>query len=166
MKVHNVRSPQQWEIISRHVDFQGKKVLDLGCGGGDILCRAFEAGAIVAGVDQDKTNFKKDVHPEIMRLEDDIETLGIYPHVDIIICFSVLPYLKRPDQMLNLLNFRSDFALIECQYAGDGPGFPFLLGNDEMQSWLLEVGQFEKVRTIGHTLVEGRDKKRFIWMCE
>lgn len=164
MKVHNVRSPEQWEIISRHIDFKDKTVLDLGCGKGDILIRAFEAGALVAGVDWDKSNLC-DIPTEMMAIEDDIETLG-HPRVNIIICFSVLPYLNNPERMLSLINYRSDVALIECQYAGDGPGLSFLTGNDAMREWLLAAGKFEKVQPIGHTLVEGRNKNRFIWRCE
>lgn len=172
MDVHNVRSPEQWEIINHHIDFKGKTVLDLGCGKGDLLFRAFETGARVTGVDKDEENVEhiRSVCPEIEVIEDAIEDLpvlsGLDVQHDIIICFSVLPYLRGPGYTLTWINAHSEVALIECQYSGDGPGFHFLWGNDEMKSWLLEVGQFAKVQNIGHTLVEGRNKKRFIWMCE
>jgi len=42
----------------------------------------------------------------------------------------------------------------------------FLTNNDDMEEWLLAAGKFEKVKAIGHTLVEGRNTKRYIWMCE
>jgi SAM-dependent methyltransferase len=168
LKVHNVRSPEQWEIISRHVDFKGKTVLDLGCGKGDILFRAFEAGAKAVGIDKDQGNIEYlcDVYPEVTALCDDIERIWLIPPTDIIICFSVLPYLHALGYVLKMINRYSDIALIECQYAGDGPGLSFLKGNNDMRTWLLEAGQFEKVQVIGHTFVEGRDKNRFIWMCE
>jgi len=172
MEVHNTRSPEQWEIITRHIDFEGKTVLDLGCGRGDILIRAFEAGAQVIGIDKDKENVEyiRSACPKIEVIEDTIHDLPVLSELDIqqdiIICFSVLPYLYGPGYTLQWINDHSEVALIECQYADDGPGFHFLWGNDEMEFWLLEVGQFKKVKPIGHTLVEGRNKKRFIWMCK
>lgn len=167
MKVHNVRSPEQWEIISRHIDFKDKTVLDLGCGKGDILIRAFEAGAEVVGIDRyEEIKWLNSNRPEINIAVDDIEFMIIRHRVDIIICFSVLPYLKRPGNTLQWINRNSQIALIECQYAGDGPGLSFLTGNDAMREWLLAAGKFEKVQPIGHTLVEGRNKNRFIWRCE
>jgi SAM-dependent methyltransferase len=168
LEIHNVRSPEQWEIISRHIDFKGKTVLDLGCGKGDILFRAFKAGAQVLGIDSDGANVKHnlEIHPEIKVVVDDIEFMILDRQVDIAICFSVLPYLKRPASTLEWINIHSEVALIECQYAGDGPGFAFLKGNGDMREWLLDVGQFKKVKVIGKTLVEGRNKKRYIWMCE
>jgi trans-aconitate methyltransferase len=168
LKVHNVRSPEQWEIISRHIDFKDKTVLDLGCGRGDILRFAFEAGATVVGIDKDEANVEYICNspPEVVAVCDDIETIGIIPPTNIIICFSVLPYLIEPGYMLQWINQHSDVALIECQYAGDGPGFDFLTNNDEMETWLLEVGNFIKVKSIGYTLVQDRNKERHIWMCE
>lgn len=166
--VHNVRSPEQWEIITRHIDFQGKTVLDLGCGKGDILFRAFGAGAKVAGIDKDEKNIKyiNDLCPEIEITQVDLDYMIVANHVDIAICFSVLPYLRGPSSILKWINEISEIALIECQYADDGPGFSYLRGNDDMRKWLLSSGQFKKVEPIGHTLVEGRNTKRYIWMCE
>ena len=170
--VYNVRSPEQWEIISKQVDFKGKTVLDLGCGKGDILCRAFGAGAEVVGIDNDQDNigYIHSVHPEVKAIFGDLERLAIdHPsachNTDIIICFSVLPYLVEPGYWLNWMNCNSNIVLIECQYDGDGPGFYHLRNNSDMRRWLKLAG-FKKVQPIGHTLVEGRNKKRYIWMCE
>lgn len=192
MKVHNVRSPEQREIISRHVDFEDKTVIDLGCGKGDILFRAFEAGAQVTGIDRDAENIRyiQEINPKIKAEEGDLNLLNmrdfdkvpvIAPRynvpefinfldmsepVDIIICFSVFPYLDNPEGLLEWINRHSNIAFIECQYAGDGPGFSFLTSNDDMKYWLGLWGKFKKAEVVGHTIVEGRDKNRFIWMCE
>ena len=167
--VYNTRSPEQWRIISEHIDFQGKTVLDLGCGKGDILAFAAEAGAHVTGIDSDKANIEyvRITYPEIEVIEQTVNFLEAAPKTDIIICFSVLPYLVEPlFFVLQWINRHSEVAFIECQYAGDGPGFEFLTDNDDMEKWLFSAAQFEKVEAIGHTLVEGRNTKRYIWMCE
>lgn len=167
-KIHNVRSPKQWEIISANVDFAGADVLDLGCGKGDILIRAFDAGAKVVGIDNEQRNidYMYSVRPEVRGIFGDIERLLVNRSgSDIIICFSVLPYLLNPDYCLSWISRNSNIALIECQYDGDGPGLAHLSGNSDMERWLTRSG-FERVEPIGHTLVEGRNKKRFIWMCE
>lgn len=171
---YNVRSPEQWAIISKQIDFQGKTVLDLGCGKGDILFCADNAGADVTGIDNDIKNiaFIQNNFPKIEAKIWDIDKLPLSTYFQtnyytgISICFSVLPYLRRPEITLKWISHHSDIAFIECQYVGDGPGFAFLTDNDAMREWLLVAGQFEKVQPIGHTIVEGRNKKRFIWMCE
>ena len=54
MKVHNTRSPEQWKILSGAVDWNGKTVIDLGCGYGDILFMAHEHGAYCVGIDRNE----------------------------------------------------------------------------------------------------------------
>lgn len=166
--VYNVRAPEQWRIIYPCTDFKDKTVLDLGCGKGDILAFAAEAGAYCIGVDNDRSNteYLKSAYPKAETIYENIDRLLVWPQSDIVICFSVLPYLPRPEHTLQWINIHSEIAFIECQYAGDGPGLHFLTNNDDMEKWLLSAGQFTEVKAIGYTLVTGRDKRRYIWMCE
>ena len=174
--VHNTRSPEQWRIISEHVEFDGKMVLDLGCGYGDLLWRAWDAGSdSILGVESD-TEIQRaigDIAHEfgtmVVSYRDRIEdhtgaaALG-HRQYDIIICFSVLPYLTDPTATLHWIHQHSTQALIECQLAGDGPGFDWLKGPQDMRRWLDSIG-WERVERIGETVIEDRGCKRGIWLC-
>lgn len=164
--VHNTRSPEQWQIISKYIYFNGKTVLDLGCGYGDILAFCREAGAIVTGLERDMMVVvsAQRQHPGLNIRQGLAEFMPFGPF-DVIICFSVLPYLAVPFDVLKDIWRNCKQALIECQYAGDGPGFAWLQNDDDMRRWLAEAG-WQKIEAIGRTFVEGRDKFRTIWLCE
>jgi len=123
---------------------------------------------VVTGIDKDEENIEyiRNNRPEIEIIKEDIDFLPTRQKVDIAICFSVLPYLENPICALRWINLHSDIALIECQYDGDGAGFQCLKENRHMEMCLIEDAKFQRVQTIGYTLVEGRNTKRFIWMCE
>jgi SAM-dependent methyltransferase len=170
--IHNTRSPAQWDIISKHVDFAGKSVIDLGCGYGDILARAKLAGAsTVVGVENDFDVAVSAAHR--------MSGVGIYPIIhntdveriwewnqaiayDIGICFAVLPYLKRGEVVLKWMEeWCDDIVLIEVQYDGDGPGT--IKGDAEMYRVLSNY--WGSIGPIGQTHVEGRGVDRTIWLC-
>lgn len=178
--VHNTRAPEQWRIISEHVDFDGKTVLDLGCGHGDLLWRAWEAGAhSCRGVD-----FSQDTIETLVKIKNGLyKTEKTMPYIllaeksisewmriigmatwDIIVCFSVLPYLADPTATLHWIHEHSTQALIECQLAGDGPGPDWLKCPQDMRRWLDSIG-WKSVERIGETVVKERDTKRGIWLC-
>lgn len=179
--MHNKRANEQWQIISSHIDFDNKTVLDLGCGYGDILALCQQSGANVLGIEQDKEICKYlknnwilvincDLEKWIQKVSAKLDTSVLewleepVIHFDIVICFSVLPYLNNPDAVLRWIADHSDIALIECQYAGDGPGFSGIKNDNDMQKWLFEVG-WQSAEAIGKTLVDYRNKYRTIWCC-
>lgn len=157
MEVHNVRSPEQWEIIRKHIDVAGKIVIDLGCGYGDIMTFMAIAGAITEGVD---------VHahlPNVAELDicEFVKISGA--HYDIGVCFSVIPYLGHciADVLLWMRDY-CDVSLIEIQYEGDGPGV--VRDDVAMREVLLKL--WPTAWPIGKTLVDGRNTYRTIWMCK
>lgn len=171
-ETYNSRAAEMWNIISDSVDFEGKSVLDLGCGGGDMLIYSYYAGAEkIKGIDEDDRIISDTRHridstipnSEIILSIDDIETMKIRDY-DIILCFSVLPYLSKPEKMLEKIRNHSKVALIECQYAGDGFGFEEINNNRTMLSWLLQIG-WNRVTNLGYTDVRIRNAKRTIWRC-
>lgn len=179
--VHNTRAPEQWRIISEHVDFDDKTVLDLGCGYGDLLWRAWGAGAFQFwGIDYSSSIVKRG--NDFARKENDFTLVDFIERdiekwildvaekfgditFDIIICFSVLPYLADPVAALHWIREHSTQALIECQLAGDGPGFDWLKSSQDMRRWLDSIG-WKSVERIGWTVIKDRGTSRGIWLCQ
>jgi len=157
----NIRSPEQWGIISAEVDFAGKTVLDLGCGHGDLLMFARNAGANVLGVDNKPTPTTKIREIPVLPMSIQDYLLRRPSHFDVVFCFSVLPYIRDVGTILDGMRHIADIALIECQLVGDGPGTM-----TEAELWELLGKRWESVRKIGHTVVEGRNTERPIWLCE
>jgi hypothetical protein len=82
--------------------------------------------------------------------------------VDIIICFSVLPYLKDSQYVLGWLSKSCQQALLEVQYKGDGPG---TIKNDSHAKSIFKQ-HWHSVTPIGKTLVDYRNLYRTIWLCK
>jgi SAM-dependent methyltransferase len=168
-----------WFYIFGHVEFEDKQVLDLGCGYGDLLSLSLDAGALyVMGVDMDfamasyaeaklyENGYTTDDYSIVV---DDIDRIVEYDDTkymgyDIIICTSVLPYLKNPDASLKWMRENSEIAIIECQYADDGPGPEGIRNDKEMSSVLGDAG-WKNVNKIGTTDVVIRPSARTIWKC-
>jgi SAM-dependent methyltransferase len=181
--LYNKRAGHMWDIISQHVDFKGKRVVDLGCGYGDLSFRMAAAGAYVFACD------KKEICDEVWKRKPDLDKghMTIFPcdvEVDffreilpafnvpgVIVCCSVLPYLRNPGDLVDKMAHSAPVSIIECQYNGDGPGLIHIDNDGEMEWWLMQqsIGTsngWSAVTPIGKTFVEGRDKWRTIWKCE
>jgi len=157
----NSRSPEQWDIISAEVELSGKRVLDLGCGHGDLLMFAQQAGANVLGVDIKPTVTTKLREITVLPMSIQDYLVRRPSRFDIVFCFSVLPYVGDTSALLDGLRDIADIALVESQLVGDGPGTM-----TEAELWGLLAERWESVRKIGHTTVLGRDTIRPIWLCE
>lgn len=165
--MHNDRFPQQWEIITRAVDVKGKDVLDLGSGYGDMVKAMHAAGANVVGIEGDPIVFElatRDGHGGVM-VNTTIEsfTAAFDDHNwDIIVCFSVLPYILDEESLLFwIASHVNDCALLEIQLKGDGPGE--YVDDDDIKETLER--HFINVVPIGKTLVPYRNMYRTIWKC-
>lgn len=168
----NTRSSEIWHVIAPSVNWLGARVLDLGCGWGDMLIHCALAGVReVWGVDHDQEMISHAAHrtvkyPSIYTVRYD--ALGwldmVRGNYGVILCLSTLPYLGIR-MGLEAIRARCKVAIVECQYHGDGPGPAFLKGDDDMQELLSRVG-FRYVTRLGHTHIEDRDTNRTIWRAE
>lgn len=166
----NSRAPEMWEHISEHVDFMGAKVLDVGCGYGDLLTYAAEAGAVyVVGIDKDE--YSLDITRE--KLEEtgvkfklhnrDINNRWDLFGFDIVICTSVLPYVGNMDKIALRLAAAGRRAIIEMQYYGDGPGPIAIASDHEMEMWLRNY--WRNVKAIGTSFTGRTPPVRSLWLC-
>lgn len=171
---HNKRFPDMWRFIKQHINFKDKVLLDLGCGYGDLLLHARQAGSTVFGIENDPAIVLTLCEMKLTIIAEDIDRLilenlnlwdfGHDINVDIAACMSVLPYLNDPDAALDYLRQIAPTVILEVQYAGDGPGFDFIKNDIDMLMWLSEYWKYPTV--MGRTFVSGRNKYRTVWLCE
>jgi SAM-dependent methyltransferase len=172
------------KVIEAGYRFNGKRIVDFGCGYGDMMNHALRGGAwYVLGVDKDqgvintaakKCNQHPGKHHSLYRgnFEDEgvfdnaldiCRGLGKEGKLDTAFCFSVLPYLEDATWFVNRLRENFKDVFIECQYIEDGPG-KFARDDGEMSQWLRDRG-FDIAMHLGRTFVKDRNKYRSIWRC-
>lgn len=170
----NTRASQIWGFIASAIDVRGKTIIDLGCGAGDLAIFALKAGAhFVMAIDNDmevlegaRINF--DNHGiDTAKYQRGCININDWDgsewNGDIAICTSVLPYLKRPLQFLRFL-CKYEYSIIECQYAGDGNGFSYILNDEDIRNEFARAGL--QATRIGSTSVKEDKFTRTIWLCE
>lgn len=108
MKPLHALNPLRLSYVQKHSDIQGKKVLDIGCGGGILTEALAKAGAIATGIDMsnDAIQIAKQhaemsdltVHYEKIRVED-FATKN--PHAfDVITCMEMLEHVPDPNAII------------------------------------------------------------------
>ena len=175
----NKRALDIWDIVTPHVNFRDKTVVDVGCGPGDFIRLALGYGAKhVTGIDMnfasllDASNVLKDngrapdkeftLHS--VDINDLVNENNLVSRADILICFSCLPYLDNYVKATRwMARMSKECALIESQYSGDGPGPAFLKGDGDMRDTLTAV--WSSVEKIGETDTVIRDASRSVWLC-
>lgn len=105
LKTLHMINPTRLEYIQKHVSLAGKRVLDVGCGGGILTEALAKAGAQVQGLDADEAGIEAAMaHAKSSKLDipyccTSIETFEAEPF-DVITCLEMLEHVTDPALVL------------------------------------------------------------------
>lgn len=140
---------------------------DLGYGYGDIIIRLHKLGYEVSGVEKDDDLYQRMKGFGIKTYHDDIENFihnfDPIDKFDLIICTSVIPYLRYQDKIIEWIAHNSHLSVFEIQSEGDGPGT--LESQIIVEDYLMDC-HFDSVTQIGVTLVKENLFERRLFLCE
>ncbi|HEY4504823.1 MAG TPA: class I SAM-dependent methyltransferase [Candidatus Paceibacterota bacterium] len=109
-------------ILLKQFDWQGKKVLDMGVGSGQLSLPLAEGGAIVTTIDKDESAMAKFSHPNITKVVTDIVTYNFEQgSFDIVIARNVLPFLgsRLFEIFEQIVNTTRKGGIIFCSFFGE-----------------------------------------------
>ena len=173
LKVHRPDSVKRWEMISQHMDFNGKTVLDLGCATGYFSFQAAKSGAVsVVGVDHDPKAIEVcRVAAEVFNVKNvefECKTAGVLigRQFDVAFAMAVLNWMGKTNAGLWLAWARGNIETLwaEVPVRGDGLGGANWLRDEvDVKRWLLRF--FGNVEAVGRVETRNTRKARTLYRC-
>ncbi|ADU29288.1 class I SAM-dependent methyltransferase [Evansella cellulosilytica] len=103
---HSFVSKYGDSLIALLAPEKGEKILDLGCGTGDIANTLYESGVDIIGVDKSENMVKQaiDKYPQIQFMVQDATTLDFRYEFDAVFSNATLHWVKSPIQALHCIH--------------------------------------------------------------
>ena len=102
---------------------QGEKILDLGCGTGDLAKELYDVGVNIVGVDKSKNMITEALrkYPHINFMIRDATNLGYHIEFDAVFSNATLHWVKQPKQALNCIyqSLKQDARFV-AEFGGKG----------------------------------------------
>ena len=99
-------NPIRLKYIQSKYNIKGKKILDIGCGGGILTEELYKKGAIVTGIDSSAKSIKIAQHHaqeqdfNITYINESIFESSFIKEFDCIICFEMIEHIDTPSYLL------------------------------------------------------------------
>ena len=99
-------NPLRLQYIQSKYNIKGKKILDIGCGGGLLSEELCKNGAIVTGIDSSSKSIKiaqqhaKEKNFDITYINQSIFDSSFIKEFDCIICFEMIEHIDAPNNLL------------------------------------------------------------------
>jgi len=185
------RVVRRWQAVRTHMPPNAYSLVDLGCFQGDFVAMAAAEGMDAIGVDQggfrtgeDSIAIAHELWPgmanfhkgDLIQWRDNMRPMIHTPEdPDVILLFSTWAYLLQdcafgsPGPLTRAEGWefirqtaqRCQVLFFETQYAGDGPGPPWLKDDNDVRAGLQAVGL--QCYPIGTFPVTGRPASRTVW---
>tara|TARA_B100001057_G_scaffold495499_1_gene594657 strand:- start:4 stop:684 length:681 start_codon:yes stop_codon:yes gene_type:complete len=99
-------NPIRLEYIQSNYDLKGKRILDIGCGGGLLTEELHKKGAIVTGIDSSAKSIKiakqhaKEQNFDITYINESVFDSSFEKKFDCIICFEMIEHIDMPNDLV------------------------------------------------------------------
>lgn len=102
---HSLVSSYGNNLIELLAPKQGEKILDLGCGTGDLANKLYEIGVNIVGVDNSKNMITaaRSKYPDIKFIVQDAINLSFNAEFDAVFSNATLHWIKQPEQALKCI---------------------------------------------------------------
>ncbi|MFA4887744.1 MAG: class I SAM-dependent methyltransferase [Candidatus Nanoarchaeia archaeon] len=154
--------------VQQYQEKNGKKnlrVLDVGCGVGNISLEIAKSGCDVTGIDSDQGSIeyanKRNTFPNCTFLVSNAHTLQIKHKFDIIICSEVLEHLTYPEKLIEFISNnldKSGFLFLSIPN-GYGPAELSGIPRKVAGKILKKMHIYEPVRDFKHKIIKDPVKK-------
>lgn len=140
------------------------RVLDIGCGTGNISLAVARAGCEVTGIDVDKASVEYAQRRNIPRatfLVGNAQDLQLREEYEVIICSEVLEHLKQPEKLMEFMGkhvYADGFVFLSIPN-GFGPSELSVMPRRILGEILRKLGWYEAAKNLRHKMVRNPMEK-------